>query len=222
MAAVRQQVGRDVFPALSVFITGGIIAGLIASVTISKVIEFHGGSLFIHKLLGAVLGAILGLFVGLSQGVWHSGETLRTPEPVSTLNWLRDPWLDGSRDDEENRPTIVEATPNQEDSSIQVDTIRCFPTEYARVRPRIISSITGEAIPLDDKIGQLIQEGRYKLIGVVEGAGLGKTTALQHLAATLPPWALAQVRLMNDPQGYADIISFGDRDGRFVISAGTK
>ena len=95
-----------------------------------------------------------------------------------------------------------------------------FGAERARVRPRVISPETGEAIPLDDKIGQLIQEGRHDLVGLVGGPGSGKTTALRHLAAILPPWALAQVRLVDDPQGYADIVALGDKDRQFVISAG--
>ena len=97
-----------------------------------------------------------------------------------------------------------------------------FRPNAARVRPRVISPETGEAIPLDDKIGQLIQEGRYELVGLVGGPGSGKTTALRHLAAVLPPWALAQVRLVDDPQGYADIVALGDSDRHFVIAAGVR
>ena len=49
-----------------------------------------------------------------------------------------------------------------------------IPAERARVRPRIISPITGEAIPLDDEIGLLIQEGRYRFVGLSRRAGFGQ------------------------------------------------
>jgi uncharacterized protein YjbI with pentapeptide repeats/energy-coupling factor transporter ATP-binding protein EcfA2 len=140
--------------------------------------------------------------------------------PVPHQLW--DPWLDSDRDVEERRQESAAAAADQEDLSARADAANGLLAERARVRPRVISPETGEAIPLDDKIGQLIQEGRHELVGLVGGPGSGKTTALRHLAAVLPPWALAQIRLVDDPQGYADIVSLGDRDCHFVISAGSQ
>ena len=91
-----------------------------------------------------------------------------------------------------------------------------------RVRPRIISPVTGEAVPLDDQIGQVIQEGRYKRVGLIGGPGSGKTTALRHLAAVLPPWALAKVRLVDDPQGDTNLVAVEDKESRLIISAGSR
>ena len=222
MATVRPGVRLEVFPALGAFIGGGIVAGVIVSVIIAEVTGFGDGRRFVHGALSAGLGAILGLFVGLSRSVWHSGATMRVFEPASVPHRLWDPWLDSGRDIQERRPESAEAVADREVPLAEVDAARCFPAERARVRPRVISPETGEPILLDDKIGQLIQEGRHELVGLVGGPGSGKTTALRHLAAVLPPWALAQMRLVDDPQGYADIVALGDRDGHFVISAGSQ
>ncbi len=220
MATVRPGIGPEVFPALGAFIGGGMVAGVIVSMIIAEVTGFGDGRWFVHCALSAGLGAILGLFVGLSRGVGHSGGTWRVLASVPVPHQLWDPWLDSGRDVQERRPELAEAAADREEPSTQIDVARCFPAERAPVRPRIISPETGEAIPLDEKIGQLIQEGRHKLVGLVGGPGSGKTTALRHLAAILPPWALAQVRLVDDPRGYADIVALGGRDRHFVISAG--
>ena len=66
----------------------------------------------------------------------------------------------------------------------------------AAVRPRLVSPQTGEAIPLEDEIGPMIQEGRGGIVVILGGPGSGRTAALQHLAAILPPWARGRVRLL--------------------------
>ena len=56
----------------------------------------------------------------------------------------------------------------------------------APVRPRVISPETGDAIPLEDVL--LESQGKTaRAIEIVGGLGSGKTTALAHLAAVLPP-----------------------------------
>jgi len=73
-----------------------------------------------------------------------------------------------------------------------------LPNERARVRPRVISPGTGEAVLLEDEIGPLIQQGACGLVHIVGGPGSGKSTALRHLAAILPPWAHERVRLLDE------------------------
>ena len=73
-----------------------------------------------------------------------------------------------------------------------------LPTERARVRPRVISPGTSEAVLLEDEIGPLIQQGECGFVQIVGGPGSGKSTALQHLAAILPPWAHERVRLLDE------------------------
>jgi uncharacterized protein YjbI with pentapeptide repeats len=84
----------------------------------------------------------------------------------------------------------------------------------------VLSPETGEAIRLDDEIGMLLQRGRYPLIRLTGGPGSGKTMALRHLAAALPPWALAQVRLLDEPEDHADVLALGDPSCRLAISTG--
>jgi uncharacterized protein YjbI with pentapeptide repeats len=68
----------------------------------------------------------------------------------------------------------------------------------APVRPRVTRQPGGEALPLDEEVGQLLACGRCGLLQVVGREGSGKTTALQHLAALLPPQD--PVNLLDQPR----------------------
>ncbi len=56
----------------------------------------------------------------------------------------------------------------------------------ALVRPRVISPETGDAIPLEDVLLEVCGSSQ-RVIEIVGGCGSGKSTALAHLAAILPP-----------------------------------
>ena len=76
----------------------------------------------------------------------------------------------------------------------------CEPTmirpQKAPVTPRVLCPDTGDAIPLEEAIPPL--EGMPRgAIEIVGGPGSGKTTALRHLAAVLPPDD--RVLLLDDP-----------------------
>jgi uncharacterized protein YjbI with pentapeptide repeats len=51
---------------------------------------------------------------------------------------------------------------------------------------------------LEDEIGSLIQKGEGGLVRIVGGPGSGKSTALRHLAAVLPPWVQVRVQLVDE------------------------
>src|SRR5262249_23899470 len=58
----------------------------------------------------------------------------------------------------------------------------------ALVRPRV-SIVTGGELLLDEAVREFVDSGAAGLIGVLGPAGSGKSAALRHLAATLPPGA---------------------------------
>src|SRR5260370_24251681 len=66
--------------------------------------------------------------------------------------------------------------------------------QRAPVRPRIVCPASGEALPLEDEVRRLLDAGVSGLVPILGEAGAGKTTALQHLAAVLPPEARVQLQ----------------------------
>jgi uncharacterized protein YjbI with pentapeptide repeats len=64
----------------------------------------------------------------------------------------------------------------------------------APVRPRVISPVTGDTLPLEDEILDLIERRWQGVVWLTGGPGSGKTTALAHLAAVLPPSAKVDLR----------------------------
>ena len=225
MATVRRNSGRsnagdvgsDIFPGLGLFIACGAFTGAVVGVA-----RQGTGNLFTHVADGSALGAILGLFIGLGRGVWCSKVPVRTSGSATTPDWLWDSWLDNGRDVETTPEGEAEAASTPVELDVKVEETDGLVAKLAAVRPRILSLETGEAIRLEDEIGRLIDEGRHNRIGIIGGPGSGKTTALQHLTAILPPWVLAHLRLVDVPRGYADTVSFGDDDAHLVISAASK
>ena len=174
----------------------------------------HG--LLVDGVLGGLAGTILGLFIGLSQVVSRSRQFLglRGLEPVIGAERsarVCDPWLDDGRDPEWVCPEPG-STVTGEQTPVYVTTRGGFPAERAHVRPQVISPTTGEMLLLEDEIGRWIQAAEYGLVIVLGRPGSGKTTTLRHLTACLPPWALARVRLLDEPGDYAAIVATAARD----------
>jgi uncharacterized protein YjbI with pentapeptide repeats len=94
--------------------------------------------------------------------------------------------------------------------------------EQAHVRPRVTSPETGEAILLQDEVGQLIQAGQCGLVEILGGPGSGKTTVIEHLTACLPPWARMHVQLLDEPQSHVLAAAVADVQDRLVISTGRR
>src|SRR5262245_8692658 len=57
----------------------------------------------------------------------------------------------------------------------------------APVRPRVISPVSGETLLLEDEIQAHLERGVRGMVWISGGPGSGKTTALAHLMAVLPP-----------------------------------
>jgi uncharacterized protein YjbI with pentapeptide repeats len=71
----------------------------------------------------------------------------------------------------------------------------------APVRPRVLGPVTGEAVLLEDEVARWLSAGAVGLIELSGPPGSGKTTALAHLAASLPPGS--SVSLLDLPAGCA-------------------
>ncbi len=65
----------------------------------------------------------------------------------------------------------------------------------AAVRPRVVSSETGDSVLLEDEVADWLAS-RSRMLEIVGGPGSGKTTALRHLAAVFGP--LAGVSWLDD------------------------
>jgi uncharacterized protein YjbI with pentapeptide repeats len=205
---------HEVFPELWAFVVGGLVLGQFAAWYGASLMGLGGNSLLVLGT-GAGLGAILGLFAGLSRGVWRPGRPLpaREPEPVpepapaaDPSPQLWDPWLDSGRDIEWRSPEpelAVAPVAAAQAPPLRVEGRGGLTARRAAVRPRVISPETGEAILLEDEIGPMIQAGRCGLVAIAGGPGSGKTTALQHLAAILPPWAKDRVGLFDEADDLA-------------------
>ncbi len=229
MATARQGTGHqqsgghqdNVFPTLEAFVAAGALAGIMIATVAGELIGRNSNPL-VQGALSAGLGAILGLFLGLSRAVWRSARISHALESRSAPDRLWDPWVDNGREVEWRQPEPEATGLDDEVLPTREHPVTGIPAERARVRPRVISLITGEAIPLDDEIGLLIQEGRYWFVCLVGGPGSGITTALRHLAAVLPPWALARIRLVDGPLDWSSVIEPTESDGDFIISAGPR
>ena len=119
----------DIFPALGVWIGGGMIVGVATSTIIAKVMGHGNFDLLISTVFNACLGGVLGLFLGLSRGIYHLSEPLNSPEPASLRNRLWDPWLDSGRDVGEVRSELEGGPVDEAESLIQVESTPTFPAE---------------------------------------------------------------------------------------------
>jgi energy-coupling factor transporter ATP-binding protein EcfA2 len=83
----------------------------------------------------------------------------------------------------------------------------------AAVRPRVLSAAGGEALLLEDEVRRLLDAGTRGVVALLGPAGSGKTAALQHLAAALPPDA--PVTFLDGP----DYPNWAPDTGRLVVYA---
>lgn len=74
----------------------------------------------------------------------------------------------------------------------------------ALVRPRVVSPETGDVVLLEDEAADWLADRKTLALEIVGGAGLGKTTSLAHLAATLI--SAAPVSFLDEPT-QADVIA---------------
>jgi uncharacterized protein YjbI with pentapeptide repeats len=187
----------DIFPAMSRWVRAGMGCGILISAVLATAGRTNGLSPGVHVFLSGAAGGILGFFIGMGRAAWRAGEPVHDQHAVPVPAELWDPWLDAGRDvvrAPQPHDVAEDADPAETDQLGPAGTRLAV---RAAVRPRVISPETGDGILLEDELGILLQAGNCPLVAIVGSPGSGKTMALSHLAAVLPPWALARVRLVD-------------------------
>jgi uncharacterized protein YjbI with pentapeptide repeats/energy-coupling factor transporter ATP-binding protein EcfA2 len=197
-----RRLAQEVFPGLGFALMAGLVLGAATGVGLAWLQESHWRGAAGYSAAGALAGAILGTFLGLSRAVWRPGALVATLEPPAAVGpeaRLWDSWLDTGHD-------LVWVEPADQ---VPLAVPSPAPQERSRIRPRVLSNITGEPVLLHDEIAGLIERGESGTVAIVGGPGSGKTTALEHLETVLPPWA--DVRLLDEPELDALVTSAANR-----------
>ena len=111
---------------------------------------------------------------------------------------LWDPWLDESHGSEDSQTPESLLERDRENGDVQ-----------AHVRPRVYSSESGEALPLEAVIGPILAANDRGAVRVSGPDGSGKTVALNHLAGLVPPYMRVTFLDRPDPLAVAASSSEG-------------
>ena len=126
--------------------------------------------------------------------------------PVAEGLELWDSWLDeeeeGESDDPEPTPPCEEAVVEVADEIVE---------DRVRVRPRVYASEGGDSSPLEEEIGPILARHECGAICVSGPDGVGKSTALVHLARVVPPHF--EVSFLDEPDPLR-----GTRGGRHRVA----
>jgi uncharacterized protein YjbI with pentapeptide repeats len=163
----------EVFPWMEHAIVVGTALGAVVAFGLGRACHLELSGMVLSGALGAVAGAMGGICVAL---LW----AVEMPSNSALPGDLYDPWLDGResvREDVGAEPPIVE------DAAEPAEEINYW---RARVRPRVLSSVTGESLPLAEMVGPILEGREFGAIRLIGGPGSGKTTALDHLAGLVP------------------------------------
>ncbi len=193
----------EVFPWTEHAIVAGAILGAVAALRLGRTYHFGLSGLAFGGLLGAAAGALCGVCVALSWAI-------EVPAHRAAPQDLWDPWLDSQNPARDDEP---EPTGASEDAVAETGDVLSH--WRARVRPRVISSVTGESLPLDDTVGPILESRDFRAICLLGPSGSGKTTALNHLAGLVPPHL--GVAFLDQPLPSA-IVDASSR-GRLVFTA---
>jgi uncharacterized protein YjbI with pentapeptide repeats len=197
-----------VHTALAGAILGTALAGAILGTALAGASAWlgavGGAHWFILGALGAFCGALVGILVAMT---WAVDVGAAREEARESVDELWDRWLDAH----EPEPEIAGSAAVAEEPSGEMI------LERARVRPRVVSPISGEAFPLDEEIWPHIKSQEHGAIHIYGPAGSGKTIALRHVASLLP--ATARVSVLDDPDW--NDIDQGCRAGLVVYASRT-
>ncbi len=213
----------DIFPALGHWVISGVGWGVLISAALAILGRTNGLSPGEHAILSGAAGGILGLFMGMGRAAWRAGAPVHDRQAPPAPAELWDPWLDAGHDlggTPQPHSAVEDADREETD---RLEPVGSNFAARAAVRPRVISPETGDGILLEDELGLLLQAGNCPLASIVGPPGSGKTMALRHLAAVLPPWALARVRLVDQSTFDAATAAFAPADSQtMAVVAGHR
>lgn len=176
-----------VFPWLARSVAFGAIAGLALGLLSVGRFPVDFVRVLARAALFTLLGGIFGGFVGMISAVERRFTAPESERADDRELW--DSWVDDQED------TTALARPNDaKPTSLHP---RPDAPERSAVRPRVICT-DGGSLPLEDEVWPLVKSGCRGTVRIWGGPGTGKTTALRHLAAILPPEA--QVVLLDRPE----------------------
>jgi len=166
--------GVDVFPWMEHSALAAAVLGAVVGSGLGRACDLGSYAL----VLGASAGALGGAWLALSWAVPAAG-----PRAGGVTLW--DPWLDADRGQgDEEPPTPPADDPDGDAVGPSADGAGAG---RARVRPRVLSPEGGEPLPLEEAIGPILAGHERGAVRVSGPDGSGKTTALNHLAALVPP-----------------------------------
>ncbi|MHC5542654.1 P-loop NTPase family protein, partial [Singulisphaera rosea] len=174
----RRGIRRESFPQLEYLATLGIIVGALVAGGYAAATGLGLKAILGRALLGALAAGIFGTFLGMIRTSDSDSEPAAEPEdgsPSDESNTLWDRWVD----DSEDSGSVSDAVFLEEDEGV--------PPHRARVRPRMLSTASGESMPLEDEIRSVVKSGVKGLVRIVGSHGSGKSTTLRHLQSQIHP-----------------------------------
>ena len=157
-------------------------------------------------ILGAIIGSMCESALRLRRATGTAGRVLAAQVGTGPRD-LWDPWLDV-----EGAEPSVSVGPRSRDVDEQP---RDLVPQRAPVRPRFVSPEGDGSLPLEDEILAFAKRAKRGAIMIVGPMGSGKTTALEHLAAVLPP--SLGVSFLDDPE--PSILAAAAANGLVVYAA---
>jgi uncharacterized protein YjbI with pentapeptide repeats len=170
----------DVFPGMDTALFAGAAVGGALGGALAVVKGQAALSALLGGALAAAAGAAIGVFLAAHRAVLFAGETATRRAGMNyNRDDLWDQWLDAE--------AVVEAEPAVVFDSEGPRGPSALPApRRAEVRPRVVMPESGDALCLEDEVVSLAKRGLRGAVRITGPAGMGKTTALAHLAAGLP------------------------------------
>ncbi len=175
----------------------------------------YAGLIFTNRMGNPGVGLVVGyltnlgllcagtLVKALRTGLASAGETSLRRPAAGESGGLWDRWLDAD--------AVVAAEPDITfvDDEPELEPEPVLVPRRASVRPRVIATESGDSMRLEDEVIAFARSGARGAIRIAGPFGSGKTTALAHLAASLPRELPVCVLDEPDPRLLAEVAARG-------------